>query len=283
MTANSPEPEAIRNTIRRVLAAFHGTNASAAALESVIALTARFGAELEVLFIEDEGLLGLAELPFIRQVSLNALPGRPFVRTRVEAELRALARGLERSLGPLAARQGVGWTFRTVRGQPGAAILAAAEHADLLIVGASTRPLGRVELLETSLPGLVARIGCPVLVQRREPAQSGPVHVLLAGAKQPARVLATAAALAERRGSGLVIMTQATERAEFERALQVLKGSPGIVWRRVAAPCGPALIEALLARAENGILVLDATCPEVADAAIWRQLASAFSGVLLTR
>lgn len=283
MSATAARPDTAGLAVRRVLAAFNPATASIAALENASDLAARLGAELEVLFIEDEGLLGLAELPFVRQASLHGGTGGPFVRAQIESEVRALALRLERSLGSLAARLKIGSSFRMVRGRPAASILAAAEGVDLLIVGASARPIGREQLLEASLPELVGRTTCPVLVLRVVPLRRGPIHVLLETEQAPGRVLAVATDLAERYATTVVVTTEGDEGEKIERAFQGLGRAPGVVRRQVAAATGPARIEALLAGIEDGILVLDATRPEVCDPATWRQLARAPCGILLIR
>lgn len=235
--------------VHRVLAAFDPATASADVLETVIDAAVRLGADLDVLFVEDEGLLGLAELPFVRQVGLHGLPPGPLVRGLIEAELHAQALRLERRLTTLVAGRGIAWTFRSVRGRPGTSIAAAAEHADLLIIGAGARPIGRAWLLEPSLADLVARVRCPVLLHHQGPVRTGPVHVLLEAARNPERLLATATSLAGRYDTRVVVV-------------------PG---------------RDMPASLQGGILVVDAAWPQLAEPEVWRALGRAACRVLLIR
>ena len=70
-------------------------------------LAARMGAQLEGIFVEDIDLIQLAELPFLREVRSVSRSEIAINLTRMEQELRVLARRAERLLGEHAARQNV--------------------------------------------------------------------------------------------------------------------------------------------------------------------------------
>jgi hypothetical protein len=78
--------------INRVVIALDSVCEYLAPIEAAADLALRFHAELHGVFVEDIGLLRMADLPFTRQVSLGREPTRPLERDAIEAEFRALAR-----------------------------------------------------------------------------------------------------------------------------------------------------------------------------------------------
>ena len=101
MTA-APDDEFV---VRRVLIALSPSTASHSALDSAVEVAARLGAELEALFVEDLNLLALADLPFVREVSLHGVAGRPVQRAAIERQVRALAAKVQRQLTEAALRR----------------------------------------------------------------------------------------------------------------------------------------------------------------------------------
>lgn len=123
---------------RRILVALDASATSLDALAAAAALAARFGgAELEGLFVEDQDLIRLAGLPFA-DLQRGPVGARvPVDREAAESALRALAFRAREALSRIAAGRRLTWSFRVVRGSIAPQVLAAAEGADLLVLGAA--------------------------------------------------------------------------------------------------------------------------------------------------
>jgi hypothetical protein len=271
--------------VRRVLVAFGASTASGGALEGAVEFAARLGAELEALFVEDVDLLRLAELPFVRQVSLHAGADRPLHRAELETELRALARQAERRLAEAASRRRIRFSFRTARGQVAAEVSAAAERTDLLILESLSRPFGREARLEVPVRALVARVGGSVLLVPPQRASAGPVHGLIETGAGGLRALRVAADLAERFASPLVVTARAADVAGRRRLLEqsaAALSAPAASFRTMTE-AGPAELDALLAAVAGGTLVLDAASTLLASEPAWERIAKAPCTVLLLR
>jgi hypothetical protein len=280
-----PEPAGF--AVRRVLVAFGASTASGGALEAAVEFAARLGAELEALFVEDVDLLRLAELPFVRQVSLHAGAGRPLSRVELESELRALARQAERRLTEAATRRHMRFSFRTARGQIAAEVSAAAEAADLLILESLSRPFGREARIELPVRALVARVGRSVLLVPPQRAPAGPVHGLIEAGAGGLRALRVAAELAGRYASPLVVTVRAADAAGrrqlIEQSAAAMPAPPARIEFRTMAEAGAAELDALLAAVASGTLVLDAASTLLASDPAWERIAKAPCTVLLLR
>ncbi len=151
--------------IRRILIALDASTQSLAALESVGAMAALLEAELLGLFVEDVNLLRLAGLPFAREVRSASAHDRPLSSAQMEQEMRALASKAQQAMAAVAGRRQLRWSFRVVRGQVEAELLAAAHEADLVTLGRA-----RPDLLSAR-----SRLGATA----REVAARAPRSVLL--------------------------------------------------------------------------------------------------------
>ena len=117
--------------MRRIAVTLDACQVSSSTLEEAVLLAARMGAQLEGIFVEDIDLIQLAELPFMREVRSVSRSEIAINLTRMEQELRVLARRAERLLGEHAARQNVSWSFRIWRGSIDTELLTADTDADV--------------------------------------------------------------------------------------------------------------------------------------------------------
>lgn len=120
--------------MRRIAVTLDACQVSSSTLEEAVLLAARMGAQLEGIFVEDIDLIQLAELPFLREVRSVSRSEIAINLTRMEQELRVLARRAERLLGEHAARQNVSWSFRIWRGSIDTELLTAATDADVFVL-----------------------------------------------------------------------------------------------------------------------------------------------------
>jgi hypothetical protein len=145
-------------------------------------------------FIQDEELIGLAGLPFARQVTLGA-GVEPLTRDRVEDHFRAFAERARREFSAAAGRHDVKWSFETVRG-PLAPDMLGGEH-DFVVAGAASRPIGGHFRIASRCWSWMATAARPFLLASREWQAGGSVFTLLRRCDpKSARVLDIAAQIA---------------------------------------------------------------------------------------
>jgi nucleotide-binding universal stress UspA family protein len=267
--------------VRRMLAAFGPATMSVGVLEGVVDLAGRLGAELETLFVEDVALLQWAELPFIRQVGLHGLTAVPLSHSELELQFRVLAAEAQRRLSAIAVPRQLRWSFRITRGQVSGEVMAAAAHADLLVLGSSSRPLGREALLEPSVRSLIRAVKAPVLLLRSAQPPHGPMHIVLEPESESENLLEAAIAMAGGDADHPIITAWKPEGApEGEPPDAFARAAPAIRVRNLSSAEG---IEALIGSVAEGTLVLSARSSFLGRNSWWHHFARARCALLLVR
>jgi hypothetical protein len=162
--------------INRVIVPLDAASETGTAIDTAARLAARWRVPLRGVFIEDEELIGLASLPFARQVTLGA-GVEPLTRDRVEDHFRAFAERARRELAAAAERHDVKWSFETVRG-PLAPDMLGGEH-DFVVAGAASRPIGGHFRIASRCWSWMAVVARPFLLASREWHTGGSVFTLL--------------------------------------------------------------------------------------------------------
>ena len=241
-------------TIERVVVPLDAASESRVAIETAARLAAHAGAPLVGIFVEDEDLLLLANLPFARQFTLGAA-AEPLTTEHVELHLRVAADRARRELLAAATRHGVAASFEIVRGSSGK-VLSGGSERDLVVAGAETRPIGTHFRLECRWWSSTETTPGPFLLVRHASGGSGSVVMLLNDRSHAsARLLETAAEIAQATERTLTVICppavagrQGIERWIAER----LAGLPV----RVQVEIGPPEPAALRARIDQ----LDCRC-----------------------
>ena len=104
------------DTGRRILVTLNTAGTSRPAIDIASHLAGSLNLLLEGVFIEDEGLLDLSELPFLREISPTTFLEQAVDPQRMRQSLAAQARQLEDIVQRQAAQTGVQCLFRTWRG-----------------------------------------------------------------------------------------------------------------------------------------------------------------------
>jgi nucleotide-binding universal stress UspA family protein len=164
--------------IRRILVALDASPHSMAALKAAAELAARLQADLLGLFVEDIALLDLADSPYAREILYPAATEAPLNRSSMESKLKAQSEQARKALETLAEHSQVRWSFRIVRGEVTAEVLAAASEFDLLAMGKVGWSLRRQARMGSTAQG-AATSAVPVLLL--------PGHALPAGARMLVR------------------------------------------------------------------------------------------------
>ncbi len=198
--------------IKRILVALDASGHSRAALEAAARLAARIDAELIGLFVEDEVLIRTAALPFTREVRSLSITGELGSGLDMERQLDAQARRAKRLLHRLAVEAGLASSFRVVRGDVKAKLLAASREVDLITLGRlgySARFLPRIGSIAR---GVMLEASCPVLVLHHGVRLHPSVVVLYDGSEGADRALHLAAQITHRaEPKALMILYEATD------------------------------------------------------------------------
>ncbi|SPE21114.1 conserved hypothetical protein [Burkholderiales bacterium] len=172
-----------RSAYRRlILDLCHGTS-DAESMRAAVEFARLLGLDLHCLFIEDEAVLALAELPFAREIRLPTHDWSPIDVSTIEAELRQAANQTRRLLDKIIEGIGISSEFEVLRGDPAACIAALCRSGDIVVVAEPGPPLGRTTQSVMRLRAAAHESAASVLLlPTRLRPRRGPVVAVLADA-----------------------------------------------------------------------------------------------------
>jgi hypothetical protein len=270
--------------IERVVVALDAVSENRAAIDTAARLAARWQARLHGVFVEDDDLLRLANLPFARQVSLGA-GVETLTLQQAERQLRAFAEYARRDLAAAAQRRNVAWSFDVVRGAASAG-LGAASATDFVVAGTATRPVGRSFRIETRWWSEVAPATASFLLSSRSWDQHGAVIAIVHNREPPAeRLLDAAAQLAEAAGGQLTVICpgELADDESFVGWLSERLDHYGVPVEIDLAPDNPAAVIRRIAELEGRLVAIAADDPQAQPANLRRLVARAGCDVLVVR
>lgn len=249
---------------RRILVAVDSSRPSLRALDLAAAL-ANEADELALAFVEDASLLRIAEVPAARVVGYPSATMRRVDPSTVQRELAALAERMLREARARAAEKRVRVTLRQLRGQVAVELIAASEHADIVVLGRASQHLGDAYVGSNALA--VARGARRPVLLAGSGVWSGNVTVVVLGEEAIPSAVAAVRLLGVRVVSRVVVVDgDERTRAELarlapEKVLTVADRAEALSWAAHAG--GPVVIggateadlTALLARTFAPILV----------------------------
>jgi nucleotide-binding universal stress UspA family protein len=215
--------------VRRVLVALDASPASLAALKVGAEIASVFGVELGGLFVEDTQILGLGELPLVREVSLFSGTLRSLEPRELERRLQAHAERARSALVASARQTRVRCSFRVTRGVVAARLLEATSQRDLMTVG-HLGWSGRSSGVGATARALFASASGSVLLLREKAEVSAPVCLLFEGSLLGEKALALAAGIARSRHVPIMVWILSEPVKEVERlrvAAEKLLGAYG--------------------------------------------------------
>lgn len=176
--------------IARVVAVLDAVCQATDAVTAAADIAARCNVELAGLFIEDDSLFRMASMPGARHLTLTPITRASFGIDTLESEMRSRADLAAAALGAAAETKGISWSFRSVRGMPGALLRQVARSGDLLVLPGAA-PIGGLPLRPHS-PLLRAAGGAAssALIVRRPTSFSRPLVVASADPDRVRRALA---------------------------------------------------------------------------------------------
>lgn len=188
---------------RRAVLGLHRRHIDPATFNFVSEFVDRFRLDLHGMFVSDEAVLGLAEMPFVREFSRLGGAWQPLDPQRLVSEFEAEAREAERMFGELKQRLSAACTFEVVR-SGAARAMEAVSSRDIMIVPEPSDPVERLlqpfaRLFAEAFKSRAAVLLLPPRVARG----TGSILVLAVSPDDPA--IGTAIAIAVASGEGLVI------------------------------------------------------------------------------
>jgi hypothetical protein len=248
--------------VARVIAALDASCHDISLLPAAVDLAARLGAEVTGLFIEDENLLRLSTLPAARHVALGSSRQSMPSLEQIEAELRALAAQAAAELGRAAARQGVPWSFRIVRGQPDEELHESTLVRDLIVVGRARSLAGVPLQLASALQDAIGELPHSTLHLSRRTTLARPIAVLHAGSKLIDRTLTAALRLAGPKATEIDVLLTGPDAAPMKAQIERRLAPLGIrALTRLVVGAGQDALARALAETDGDILVAAADVP----------------------
>lgn len=190
--------------VERIVVAIDSAAALAGLLDAATGLALGLHAELACLFVEDEQLVRLAELPFARELGFTSARLRPFSQSDLNRALRLQAEQVRALLDSTAKHLSLAWNLEIVRGHLLEAALASASESDLLVLGRSRYHTG----------GAAPRAATP---RRFASLAYRPVAVLYDGSEASLRALFYGHALARESSCRLLAIIPAQTQEEFRQ------------------------------------------------------------------
>lgn len=253
---------ATERTIRKILVALDASSHSLSALNAAGELAASLQAELIGLFVEDEELLALTDLPFTGEVDFLSAHLRPLNRSHLERQLRLQAHWAHQALEEVARRVQVNWSFQVQRGRVSREVLAASSNVDLIILGRSGASLGGQKELGSTARVVLSQSPCMALFLKQGLCLGPPV-VLYDGSPIGAKALEVALQLMVQEPLSLTVLIPSGQEGEYDRLREELSRKlegivPEVRYRRLD-PMDLETLVSLVKTVEGGVLVLPQT------------------------
>jgi nucleotide-binding universal stress UspA family protein len=244
--------------IDRVVVTLDATSENRIAIDTAARLAARAKAALHGVFVEDEDVLNLASLPFVRQVTLGG-GAEPFTAENIELQLRAEAERARQELFAAAKQHRVECTFEVVRGASQIALSVASER-DLVVAGGVTRPVAGNFRVECRWWSSIEAAAGPFLLTRNAWGTPGSIVMLLRD-RGPAsvRLLDAAAQIAEAGGAAMtVICPPAVAGSEgFEKWLVDRLAGHAVPLQVEVAPAGTEALQRRIGELDCRLLAIE--------------------------
>jgi len=259
--------------VRRVVIACDAVGENRSSIEVAARLAAWWNAALYGIFVEDEGLLNLAALPFARHIGPSGEISDDLDVATILHQFEAHAERVRAALEAAAREHAIAWSFDVVRGQPALTTLPLGDQ-DLLVIEAASRPFASDFRLESRWLAAALAAQHSVLLTRHADSETDGIIALVQQAGASAEgIIATAArlALAGKRSLTIVRAGTAPDEATILDQLRPISD-------RLAAQCRierPADLSASLRNfaGESSLLIVDAD-PAVNDATALKDLSA---------
>jgi hypothetical protein len=265
---------------RLILDLFHGAS-DAETMRIAVEFAKLLGLDLHCLFIEDQALLALAELPFAREIRLPTHQWSPLNADTLARELEEAASQTRRLLDEILRGVEIVSEFEVLRGDPAACLAAVCQTGDIVIVAESGAPAVRtahgVRRLRAAAHASAASV---LLLPARHKARRGHVVAVIADVMDGSLEVACRIAIAANEGVAILLSEPADEGVVArvtERAQTLGLPRERVTLRLVRSTHADDVISALAGLQEH--LVVMTRTPSAADAGAGATRISAARGV----
>jgi len=188
----------------RVVLRMRGAAPTPAMLETAARVARTFRGEVRGVFVKDEDLLALADMPFAREISLTGVRTRALSAAMIRREMEAASTATRLALERLARLRGVATRFEVIAETAASAPHAASEDTGILAVG---EPLALVApaALASLLSALPATAGV-VVAGPSARRTSGPVLAAIDRNTDVALLVDTAEQIAREAGERIILL-----------------------------------------------------------------------------
>jgi nucleotide-binding universal stress UspA family protein len=247
-------PEERPFAARRILVGIDASRASLDALQAAASLAARLGSVLSGFFVEDEDLLRLAALPFGGIVRVPGGQRERLDPASAETALRAMGSRAREALERAASRHRISCSFEVRRGRVVAEVLAAAEGADLVVLGAAGHGRPARGAVGETARAAAARARASVLLLARGARLAGGVVAVDDGTPAGGRSIAAARHVAPSDRPPMIVCAGDADDAALAGAVARLR--PALAVLPAAASARPGgVVDRLLAAGIAALLV----------------------------
>jgi len=248
-------------TMKRLVVALDASQESMVALATAADLAISLKADLRGVFIEDIELLRIADLPVVREVLYPCGTGCRIDAERLMRQLRAQASQARQALASICEKRHITWSFDTVRGNVESEILSAANDADLLILGRTSRPLVRQVQMGSTARAAVRSSTSSVFITQATQKIRSPVVTIFHDSDCGQRTLAIAIHLAQRTGGHLTILLpgetgQKARQYVRSQAAELIRRRRLVIRYRSLIDTGLATIQQTLSSEASGVAIL---------------------------
>ncbi len=282
------DPYTPNRSIRRILVALDASPHSMAALESAADLAAAFGATLQGLFVEDINLVRLSDLPMAREVRSFTQPAQSLNERRLSLQFKRQAQQAEQALRSVARQMKLEFTFDVKRGAVTRTLLEAAQDADLLTLGKTSRPWSSRRKLGRTARTVLSEAPRSVLILSEVLRPNQPIIVYYDGTDAAESALKLAASLAYRSDRSSLTVLLPTENDDETQQLHddVVERFAHTVAPLHIRPLTPLEATRLAAATHaegGGLVVLPAGSPPLCDVDLQQFLYEVDRPVLIAR
>lgn len=250
----------------KIVLRMRGGAASPLILEVATRFARIFHGELHGLFIENEELLALAQMPFAREISLTGTRTRALSLNVVRKEMEAASAAMEREFERLTRAARVPARFEVIRGATEEALRKAMKNTGILAIGeplALAAPNMFPKLL-AELPGIAGI----VVVGSRARRARGPILTVIDPSSDVAMLVDSAQRIAGEGAQEVILLIAGAQGGEAERlraeARSALDAGTRHRFERIGAVT-PRALGAMVQRHEGGLVIARIGGPVAGD------------------
>lgn len=220
----NPQPTTAAELDIRITVALDASPESLAALEISTALAKWMQAEICGIFVEDDNLVRLCDLPFSTEIGAQSATPRYLTEFCITREFQVLEDAMQRRLEETANRYEVPWRFEVRKGPVTEQLLSAAETTAVIGIGRIGRS-EKQQQLGSSARRLLQEASSSILISSSQSRKltNNSLTLLYTGSPAADRALQQAKQLAQSSQSALTVIVWRDEQTSTKSADQLVQ------------------------------------------------------------